>query len=139
MTRDEVIAAARGWLGTQFLHQGRTRHGVDCIGLVLNVGWELGFLPRDYDVNGYERMPDGRLFQECDRLLDRIAAPRFGCIVAMKFAEEPQHIGFIGDHKGHPTIIHALSPTKVIEHRLLAPWPSRIVGCFDIPGIQWRA
>lgn len=135
MTREAIVAAARRRCGIPFVHQGRTAEGLDCIGLVLNVAWELGFLPRSYDINGYTRMPDGSLFKECDRLLTRIPAPRFGCVLAMKFDAEPQHIGICGEHKGHLTIIHALAPGKATEHRLLTPWPSRIVGCFDFPGI----
>lgn len=137
MTRDEVIVTARSWRGIPFVHQGRTRAGVDCIGLVINVCKEVGFLLPDFDVNGYERIPDGSLFAECDKRLVRIPAPVYGCIAVMKFDTEPQHIGFIGEHKGHLTIIHALYPRDVAEHRLTTPWPSRIVGCFDIP--QWHA
>lgn len=136
MKRADIIAAARAWLEVPFTHQGRSRLGVDCIGLVINVGWQLGFLPRSYDVQGYDRMPDGSLFGECDRLLERIPGPVFGCIVAMRFASDPQHIGFIGEHHGHPTLIHSLSTArKVTEHRLLNPWPGYIVGCFDAPGV----
>lgn len=135
MTRDDIVKAARSYMGVPFLHQGRTRAGLDCIGLVLNVGWELGFLPREYDVQGYSRTPDGRLFAECDRMLKRIPAPVYGCVLAMKFDREPQHIGIVGEHQGHLTIIHALYPGKATEHRLLPPWPARIVGCFDVPGL----
>lgn len=140
MTRDDIVAAARSFMGVPFQHQGRTRAGIDCIGLVLNVGWQLGFLPRDYDVQGYSRIPDGRLFAECDRLLVAIPAPVYGCVVTMRFDGEPQHVGIVGEHKGHPTLIHALwdrdrKRSKVIETRLTPPWPARIVGCFDAPGL----
>lgn len=135
MNRDDIVNAAREWRGVPFMHQGRTRDGLDCIGLVLNVGWSLGFLPRSYDVQGYERMPDGSLFAECDRLLVRIPRLRYGCIAVMRFEQEPQHIGIVGEHKGHLTIIHALYPDKSAEHRMLPPWPDRIVGCFDAPGV----
>ena len=135
MTRDDIVNEARKWIGVPFVHQGRNRSGLDCIGLVLNVGWSLGFLARDYDVQGYERQPDGSLFAECDRLLTRIPEPRLGCILAMKFDQEPQHIGIVGKHKGRLTIIHALWPDRSTEHRMLPPWPQRIVGCFDAPGV----
>ena len=138
MTREDIIAAARGFLGVPFVHQGRTRiGGVDCIGLVLNVGWQLGFLARSYDVTGYARMPDGSLFAECDRLLVRIPAAAPGCIVAMRFSSEPQHIGIVGTHAGSLTIIHSLSDAgKVAEHRMSPEWRGCIVGCFDAPGVS---
>lgn len=137
MTRDDIVTTARSWLGVPFMHQGRTRAGVDCLGLAINVGWETGFLPRDYDVQGYGRSPDGRMFGEMSRVLVRIPAPRYGCLVAMRFDKEPQHVAIVGEHKGHLTLIHSLDEggRKVIETRLTHPWPSRIVGCFDVPGL----
>jgi hypothetical protein len=140
MTRDDIVSAARAWIGTPFVHQGRTRAGVDCIGLVLNVGWELGFLPREYDVRGYSRIPDGRLFAECDRMLTRIPAPAVGGVLVMRFDIEPQHLAFVGEHGGHLTVIHSLwnrdrKLGKVVETRLSGDLPSKIVGCFDVPGI----
>lgn len=140
MTRDDIVKAARSHIGTTFLHQGRTRAGMDCIGLVLNVGWELGFLPREYDVQGYSRIPDGRLFAECDRMLKRIPAPAYGGVLVMRFDIEPQHLAFVGEYDGHPTVIHALwnrdrKQSKVLETRLSSDLRSKIVGCFDVPGI----
>jgi cell wall-associated NlpC family hydrolase len=45
---NDVIRTAREWLGVPFRHQGRSRHGVDCVGLVLGVYRELGVsLPDD--------------------------------------------------------------------------------------------
>ena len=37
-----IVAAARTWLGVPWRHQGRTRQGVDCAGLVVLVGRGLG-------------------------------------------------------------------------------------------------
>jgi hypothetical protein len=140
MTRDDIVREARTYMGIPFLHQGRTRAGLDCIGLVLNVGWTLGFLPREYDVQGYRRTPDGRLFAECDRMLTRISAPVYGGVLVMKFDIEPQHIAFVGEYDGDLTVIHALwnrdrKQSKVVETRLNADLRSQIVGCFDVPGI----
>jgi cell wall-associated NlpC family hydrolase len=44
-----IIAAARSWLGVPWRHQGRTRQGVDCAGLVVLVGRGLGL--DDYDTS----------------------------------------------------------------------------------------
>lgn len=38
---------ARTWIGVKFRPQGRTRSGVDCVGLVLCVAWEAGFSMAD--------------------------------------------------------------------------------------------
>ena len=44
---DAIIAAARAWLGVPWRHQGRTRQGVDCAGLVVLVGREFGLAAYD--------------------------------------------------------------------------------------------
>ncbi|WBQ10873.1 hypothetical protein L2D01_03620 [Hyphomonadaceae bacterium ML37] len=35
VTSEGIIAEARGWLGVPWGHQGSTRCGVDCVGLVV--------------------------------------------------------------------------------------------------------
>lgn len=38
MTRDEIVAAARGWIGTPYQHQASLKGvGADCLGLVRGV------------------------------------------------------------------------------------------------------
>lgn len=146
MTREEVIAYARGWIGVPYLHQGRTRAGVDCLGFAINVGWWCGAIPHTFDRNDYERSPDGTLFAECDERLIRVPGPRLGCWAVMRFAEEPQHIAIVADYRyGGFSIIHALQNRqrnaantrgKVAEHRLDGTWRERVIGWFDMPGVE---
>jgi cell wall-associated NlpC family hydrolase len=56
----DIIAAGRSWLGMPWRHQGRTRQGVDCAGLVVLVGRGLGLA--DYDTQAYGRRPEGQGF-----------------------------------------------------------------------------
>jgi hypothetical protein len=58
----EILAAARTWLGTPWRHQGRLKGvAMDCGGLILGVGRDLGLL--DFDTRAYGRIPDGRLLR----------------------------------------------------------------------------
>jgi NlpC/P60 family putative phage cell wall peptidase len=42
-TRDEIVAAARGWIGTPYRHQAALKGvGCDCLGLLIGVWRELG-------------------------------------------------------------------------------------------------
>jgi len=136
MTADLLVTAARGWLGVPFMHQGRSSAGVDCAGLVICLGRDLGQLPADFDVNGYTRQPDGSMFAHCaERLLPSPA--RVGAVALMRFTDEPQHLGILVPYRhGGLAIVHALqSAGRVVEHRLDANWRARIVRCFSFPGI----
>jgi len=137
MSPEQIVAAARAWIGTPFVHQGRTRYGVDCAGLVICVGKELGELPTDWDVNGYGRQPDGSMFKHCAKMLVP-SQIKVGAVAMMQFTEEPQHLGIIAPYRhGGMSIIHALqSSGKVVEHRLDNNWRARIKQCFAFPGMD---
>lgn len=138
-SRLDVVATARGWIGTRWRHQGRTREGCDCAGLVLCVARELGLIAPDAcDVVGYPRLPaNGMLGLACGQHMARVAAPDVGCVALMRFEREPQHLGIFGDYPGGGlSLIHAYaSNRKVVEHRLDENWRGRIVAVFDLPGV----
>ena len=140
--RTKVVAAARDWIGTPFHHQARLKAvGVDCIGLVIGVGRELDMVPRDFDVTGYSRYPDGRSLMAMARekmtwvTLDQM---QIGDVVVVGFDKLPQHFGIIGDYRhGGFSIIHAASAYgKVIEQRLMFSKAMFFVAAFQLPGID---
>ena len=135
MTADQIVAVARGWLGAPFLHQGRTRAGIDCAGLVIVVCRELGVVPQDFDVTGYTRQPDGSMPDVCDEYLIRCPA-QAGGVFTMRYYGEAQHMGFFTPYRhGGLAVIHAVaSAGEVVEHRLDAVWRKRIVRTYKLPG-----
>lgn len=140
-SRADVVAQARQWLDVPFLHQGVTREGCDCRGLVIGVCRELGLVAPDFDVTGYAREPDGRsMLHECDRHMQRISrdAMRPGDVVVVAFHKHPQHLGFLTDHAyGCPGVIHALgiNANRVVETRLLFTAGMRFVAAYAVPGV----
>lgn len=56
ITSDQVVEAARKYIGTPVIEGGRSTEGADCVGLVLGVGHELGLMCPD-DVQGYGLNP----------------------------------------------------------------------------------
>lgn len=139
-TRAQVVAQARSWLETKYRHQHRDRKaGVDCVGLVIGVARELGLFEEDFDVNGYERYPDGQMLKrECDKHMDRVATSVPGDVVLLRFAAEPQHLAFVGDARGGGrTLVHALSTAgKVVEHRFAYVWQARTVQAYRLRGVS---
>ncbi len=62
-TRTDLIETARSYIGTKFGHQGRNRmSGLDCGGLVLVMGRELGLT--ELEVLGYADFPTDGKFED---------------------------------------------------------------------------
>lgn len=142
MMQDEIVQAARGWLGVKFHHQGRTRAaGVDCLGLLVKVAEECalereGVMLSTLDKNDYGRNPDGkRLF---DALAERLIQVdtgdvRPGDVGLFCVDKRPQHLAIVSDYPamGELGMIHAYAPMrKVVEHRMDAAWRERMVAAF---------
>lgn len=131
ISRDQFVAAARSWKGVPWVHQGRNRHGVDCIGLLLVTCWQLGL--SDYDVRGYGRTPDGDFMRrECERLMLPSSGDEAGDVLVMRFSREPQHV-LIRTERG---VIHAWAvPGRVVEVSMPDAWQRRIVAAYRVPGV----
>lgn len=134
VTREDIIAEARTWLGTPFHHQGRVRgHGVDCAGLVACVGKALGLTC--FDTARYGRSPDPAMMGDILRR-ELVAKPiseiQLADVLWLSFDSEPQHVAIVTD----VGIIHATSAIRrVVEHGLDDVWRSRIRCAFGWPGV----
>lgn len=141
--RDRIIMAAEGWLGVRWQHQGRSRAGIDCIGLIECVAAEVGLNPVcALDVSpGYGRVPDGRALKAgLDAHLVRLADPGHaqpGDVLLMRFEAAPQHVALLAHGPFGPEIIHAWAGARrVVRHGLDATWSSRIVLAYRFEGVQ---
>lgn len=132
-TREQFLAEARTWIDVPWVHQGRNRHGVDCIGLVLVTCWELGLT--DYDISGYGRTPNAdMLMRELDTHAHRIdLADALPADLALsRFNGDPQHVGILTDIG----ILHAYAGSgRVVETPLPGAWRRRIVAAYRVPGV----
>ena len=132
ITSERIIAEARGWLGVPWRHQGRTRRGVDCVGLVVCVARGLDL--SDYDSTGYGRRAQGQGFVEHFRSnMDAVPIPDAGPGDVLVFADHayPCHCGFLTERLGHPHLLHAhATRRKVIEEPYAGEWPARVKFAF---------
>jgi hypothetical protein len=136
INREDVVAEARKWVDTRWVHQGRSVHGVDCAGLVMMVGQALN-LPCE-DMLGYRRSPDGVLFrQHIMKQTTFEAQPRPGSIGLFREAKFPTHTGIFGlDENGKLTLIHAYMPYgKVMEEPFIYEWPEKLVAVRNFIGV----
>lgn len=130
----DLVAAARTYLNVPFRHRGRSRAGIDCIGLAIlsyrDIGIEL------VDRQKYGRSPERDGLREA--MIEQFGPPveniQVGDVVLMQWYQQPNHVAIVTDYPyGGFGLIHALASSKrVIEHRLAGPWPSRIVEGFRL-------
>ena len=134
--RSEIVAEARTWLDTPYLHQGRRKgHGVDCLGLIVGVGKALGLL--DYDNRAYSPQPDAvTLKRLCDRHLACRDDLRPGSIALLWIQRRdlPQHMAIVTDLPGRLGIVHAHQRLGAVrEHSLDEFWGKRVLAVYDFP------
>lgn len=131
------VEAAFELLDVPFRHQGRSRLGVDCAGVLVHIFQRLG-LPYQ-DEMGYPMNPyDGQLEKILDAQpsLSRISKSEAGAndVLIMRISKAPQHIAIhAGEIDGHPYIIHGSElHGKVAHHRLDDLWRARVIRAYRI-------
>lgn len=116
ITPEMFLASARGFIGTPFHHQARSKgFGVDCVGLIVCAAREAGYSVRD--VTDYGRDPDGEsLVRMVAEQLECVERPEPGDVLMFWVARPglPQHVGIYAGE----TMIHAPIGRRVCEHRL---------------------
>lgn len=132
--RTAFIAAARSQVGRPFKHRGRTDSGVDCLGVVALALRAVGRDPEDARLYGRHPEPEAEQLRASMRLHfgEPVTDLQPGDVVLMRWYRQPNHVAVVGDYVlGGLSLIHALAQTqRVVEHRLAAPWPDRIVEAY---------
>ncbi|QQP96486.1 C40 family peptidase [Lysobacter enzymogenes] len=126
--------AARGYLGSPFRHQGRSRSGLDCVGLVVLALADQGRAVAD--VTTYGRDPHHGLLEQhlVETFGPAIARTDLhpGDIVAIEYSGATRHVAIVGDYPGGGlSLIHTDQTVgRVTEHRLDSRWHRRITGAW---------
>jgi len=132
------ISKCREWESVPWRHQGRTRSGVDCVGLFSCVANELGF-PQVIPTN-YHRDPDGKLLlaELRSRFMEiKVKDREAGDLVVMRFENlqgvpTNRHLALLTDCG----ILHSAAMyKKVCEHTFDDEWLNRTEHCFRL----WEA
>ena len=129
---DVIVAEARTWLGVPWRHQGRSRAGVDCAGLVVLVARALELA--DHDSTAYGRRAQGQGFVEHFRAhMDGVAITQARPGDVLVFADQayPCHCGFLTERLERPHLLHAhATRRRVIEEPYAGEWPAKIKFAF---------
>lgn len=132
-----IVAAARGLVGTPYRHQGRdTQSGLDCLGVVIAVAQAIGW-PTELDRQDYERFPDGSelRFKLLASGVIEIAVAEAGpgdiVQIRLRGTDGPgQHCGIVVDGANELHLIHAYerrAKGRVVEEPLRR-WQRGLLG-----------
>lgn len=137
-----IVAEAREWIGTPYLHQCATKGaGTDCLGLLRGV-WRAVLGPEPEAVPAYTMdwsEAGGRedLLAAAERWLQRKplaeAAPGDVLLFRMRDGAVAKHLGIAAKVGPEATFIHAYTGHGVIESSLSGPWLRRIAARFAFP------
>lgn len=134
-----LIANAREWSDARvkFLHQGRSRHGADCLGFIAACLAELQsmtfieYLPKNYGRAPQTLLIDG-LHQLCRQIPLQPAA-----LILFQWPKTPfpSHAGiYTGEN-----LIHSFQAEgRVIEHGYRGPWVNRTAGIWALPEVIYE-
>lgn len=134
--RRQIVAQARQWIGTPYLHQASLRgHGCDCLGLVRGVWRALyGHEPEDvpaYTADWGEASGEEHLLDAAFRHFhpQPSGVIESGDVMVFRWqARSPaKHLGII---TGPQTMVHAHAGACVTEVAF-GIWGRKMVGCFS--------
>lgn len=137
INRDDIVNTARQWIGVKWQHQGRSKAGIDCIGLIVVVARELGIA--DTDEFGYSRDPKGhalvsRFANEMDSIPLSAILP--GDVLLFADSMYPCHCAFVTKRNESLYILHAhATRRKVLEEHYSFEWLKKIRKAYRFKGL----
>ena len=142
ISRDDIVAEARRWLGTPYRHQASMRGaGTDCLGLIRGVwrslyGQEPEAVPA-YTADWSETTGEEVVLAAASRWLRSkpLSSNDIGDVIVfrMRSTGVAKHLGVTASRHGMTSFVHAYTDHGVIETLLSTPWQRKIVGRFEFP------
>lgn len=139
--RQQIIEEALTWEGVPWKHQGRGRSGIDCAGLPILVGMELGLTTAN--PTNYPRRPDGTFINYFKEHLEQImvseAQPGDVAVFSGTDHSHVCHCGIIAIKYEQLSVIHAHAQRRKVIHERVEEARTvvgRIVHAFRYPGVS---
>ena len=142
MTGDDVVTAARAWVGTPYRHRAATLGaGCDCLGLLRGV-WRTLYGTEPPELPNYRAdWRDGTHAVELLTLAERWLVPMEGLaagrVVLFRIGATalPRHCGIL---VSDARFVHAQERLGVVEGNLTDGWRRRVAGVFSFPADMSR-
>lgn len=138
---NDVVSAARSWLGTPFALHGRVKlKGCDCLGLIMGVAQELGLQDKygkkisALDQGNYYMFGNyADLLMVFDMHFKMSPKVFVGGLGLFNFDRDNAHLGIIGDYPGGRfSVIHScMGIGKVVEHRLCGTFKDNLIQVYE--------
>ncbi len=138
--QQQVLTAARDWLGTPYRHQASLKGvGCDCLGLVRGIWRDIHGAepetPPPYRPDWAERSGEDRLWDAAVRAMGSpidLCAMLPGDLLLFRWrlGMPAKHAGILSDPA---RFIHAYEQASVVESALVPSWRRRIAGVFRFP------
>lgn len=133
--QDRIVQEARSYIGVKWKHLGRNRLGIDCAGLVIEVGKAVGYLDPDFSVGNYARVPkryDFMNYFKDNAHQVQTAKMEHGDILVVKFdSRYPCHCGFLSiNPDGSRTFIHSSARDKQVLEQSYEDFRLSHIGTF---------
>ncbi len=134
--RTDIAKEARTWVGAPYRHLGRSRQGIDCVGLVLRAVEPFGIVDYPDDIV-YTRESKGldllRPFQErMDRINMRDVEA--GDVILFKEGPFPHHCGIAIEDSGRIYIVHAEAKARKVAITTLEQMYPTAIAAFRFRG-----
>lgn len=138
MDRQLIVDAARQYLGTPFKKGGRSKTAIDCVGLLVLVGRDVGLHIEDtteYSFNPEVAKFVDVIYSQSVRL--PMEPLLIGSIGIFKQSIFPMHTGIIAKdpRNGQLTVINANLSRKSVVEQPMSEWKSNLLHLRDYKGI----
>ncbi len=138
ITGRQLVEEARRWIDIPFAHQGRSRWGVDCIGLIICVRDTLSPWPEGMQSSRkYKRNAVGDLLPGLEATCTRIQIPEPGAVALIAWpGQKPtdaSHVGLITPDN----LIHSYQAAgRVAETGYRGHWLRWTQSLWRLPGVE---
>lgn len=137
-----VIATARGWIGTPYIHQASLKgKGCDCAGMLRGVWREVHhaddpevlppYTPDWAEATGRETLYHGLARHLTEIPLSEIK-PGSVVVFRMRMSGPAKHCGIIGQRGGKLTLIHSRMNKVVNEEPFTTYWRRKLAYAFEV-------
>ncbi len=128
---------ALSYLGVPFRHRGRTRNGLDCIGLIIMAARECGMEVFDQKVYGREPWRDGlrgHLRAHFGPPVERPIEVDDVLLLRLVSMTQPSHVAIVAPHPHGLGMVHTYGEIgHVAFHRIDAYRRERIIEAYEWP------